>query len=123
MKIIKESELKTNVEYCVEWDCPWEPGSGWSFDCDKNGNVLKPNENLDKLKSGKLEGIYKGIKKYSWTYLESAIGKCDCGCEVELHDPLDNVCSNCGECFNSSGQNVTPSWKCDNQGNPYDCEF
>ena len=123
MKIIKESKLKTNVEYSLEWESTWEPGSGWSFDCDKDGNVFKPNENLDKLKSGELEGVYKGVKRRSWSYLESAIGKCDCGCEIELHDPLDNVCGRCGECYNSSGEKVVPSWECDEQGNPYDYEF
>lgn len=48
-----------------------------------------------------------------------AEGFCTCGTLVMLSDPLDNVCDNCGRCYNSSGQMVTPSWQCDEQGEPY----
>lgn len=48
-----------------------------------------------------------------------AVGQCHCGREVLLDDPLDNVCNNCGRCYNMSGQEVTPSWDCDEEGNPY----
>ena len=48
--------------------------------------------------------------------------ECICGQEIELYDPLDNVCDDCGQCYNAFGQQVTPSWECDDQGNPYDGE-
>lgn len=47
-----------------------------------------------------------------------AVARCTCGAEVDLGHPLDNVCDACGRCFNMSGQEVTPSWQCDEQGNP-----
>jgi hypothetical protein len=47
-----------------------------------------------------------------------AEGRCNCGKMVILDDPLDNQCD-CGRCYNSGGQEVTPSWECDEQGNPY----
>ena len=122
MKIIKNSQIKTNVEYCLEYDCTLKPGSGWSFDCDKNGKVFKPNENLEKIKNGEIEAVYKGIKKYSWNYFECAVGKCECGHVIDLYDPLDNFCT-CGLCYNSSGQLVTPSGDCDEAGHPYDYDY
>lgn len=45
---------------------------------------------------------------------------CACGHTVVLSDPLDNICDFCQRCYNMSGQEVTPSWECDAQGNPYD---
>lgn len=53
-------------------------------------------------------------------YREPAIARCSCGARITLSDPLDNECGSCGRCCNSSGQEVVPSWDCDEQGNPYD---
>ena len=52
-----------------------------------------------------------------------AIARCTCGAEVELRDPLDNVCDACDKCYNLSGQEVIPSWECDDQGEPYDIDY
>ena len=53
------------------------------------------------------------------TWVEPATGKCSCGAEVVLSDPLDNVCPSCGRCYNSSGQAVSPSWDYDESGEPF----
>jgi hypothetical protein len=45
-----------------------------------------------------------------------AVGKCPCGTEVYLHDPLNNRCSGCGSWYNSSGQHVRPSWEFNDDG-------
>tara|TARA_R110002020_G_scaffold63232_2_gene169051 strand:+ start:267 stop:590 length:324 start_codon:yes stop_codon:yes gene_type:complete len=98
------------------------PTAGFGFACDEHGN-LEPidnpygKENREGCLSGKFDVIDKGIEKYVNRYCEPAIGKCSCGEELALHDPLDNQCD-CGKCYNSSGQLVTPSWECDEQGNP-----
>ena len=52
-----------------------------------------------------------------------AIARCTCGESIELSDPLDNTCYDCGRTFNSSGQEVTPSWQCDRQGNPFERDY
>ena len=46
----------------------------------------------------------------------------DCGAEVTLLHGLDNDCD-CGACYNLSGQRVTPSSECDEQGHPFDHDF
>ncbi len=123
MEIIKANEFKRNVEYSREF--AHEQG-GYSFPCNSKGEPLKfspsSKKHWDQCISGELEVEDRGIKKYVSFYRSPAVGKCDCGREVELYDPLDNFCG-CGECYNSSGQRVTPSSDCDDQGNPYECEF
>jgi hypothetical protein len=60
------------------------------------------------------------IKERHADYHKSpAEGQCHCGCIVVLDNPLDNLCE-CGLCYNMSGQRVTPSWECDDQGNPFE---
>ena len=128
MEIIKQPEHKRTVLYTREFDDAKNPnsGRGFSFDCDENGEVFRFNENAFQCFLECIEGkhcvIDKGLKKHDTFYRSPAIGKCDCGREIELYDPLDNFCG-CGECYNSSGQRVTPSSDCDDQGNPYESEF
>jgi hypothetical protein len=60
----------------------------------------------------------KIVKHRHQDYARSpAEGRCNCGRIVVLEDPLDNFCD-CGRCYNSSGQEVTASSQCDDQGNP-----
>jgi hypothetical protein len=58
-------------------------------------------------------------------WMEPATGVCQCGAQMVLSDPLDNLCF-CGRCYNMSGQEVTPSWECygglDGTGEPIDGE-
>ena len=37
---------------------------------------------------------------------EYAVLECDCGNELDLRDPLDNTCDQCGRNYNMSGQLV-----------------
>lgn len=53
-------------------------------------------------------------------FIDPAMARCHCGSEICLADALDNTCDDCGRTYNMSGQEVTPSWQCDAQGNPYD---
>ena len=114
--------MREDVTYsrCFVWKDM--PTAGFGFPCDEHGN-LEPTdnpyakENREGCLSGKFDVIDKGIEKYVNRYREPAIGKCECGAELTLNDPLDNHCE-CGRCYNSSGQSVTPSSECDEQGNP-----
>lgn len=58
-------------------------------------------------------------QRHAHYYKSPAEARCTCGALIELPDALDNECA-CGRCYNMAGQQVTPSWKCDEQGNPYE---
>ena len=121
MEIIRHSEMREDVTYSRSFVWKDMPTAGFGFPCDEHGN-LEPTdnpfakENLEGCLSGKFDVIDKGIEKCVNRYREPAIGKCECGVELTLNDPLDNYCE-CGRCYNSSGQKVTPSSECDEQGN------
>jgi hypothetical protein len=125
MEIIKQPTRKSRTEYTRDFNYSSDKDSGYSFPCDIKGKLLAlepaSQKNYEKIKSSE-DIIDGGVNISTSWWWEPAIGKCDCGREVELHDPLDNFCG-CGECYNSSGQRVTPSSDCDDQGNPYDSEF
>ncbi len=36
------------------------------------------------------------------------VGECRCGAEVDLSDPMTNVCSECGRLYNGYGQELRP---------------
>jgi len=38
----------------------------------------------------------------------SRIGTCHCGAEIDLTDPMTNVCECCGRMYNSCGQELRP---------------
>jgi len=126
MEIIKEAQRKSITEYTREYTYASDKNSGYSFPCDSKGNLLSSRteelrKNYEKIK-GSENIIDDGVHISTSWWSEPAVGKCECGSKVELHDPLDNFCR-CGQCYNSSGQRVTPSGECDEQGNPYDLDY
>ena len=38
------------------------------------------------------------------SYVEPAVGRCHCGHDVYLHNPLNNECENCHRWYNMMGQ-------------------
>lgn len=107
MKIIKHRERieQTRFFWCFEWKN--SPGSGFSLDCDKDGNLLNNNHENYNEKCNNTELINKGIKSHSWTYTEPAVGECNCcGNEVILQG-FTNTCE-CGRDYNSAGQQLAP---------------
>ena len=122
MEIITQREAKTEKHH--NRDFATGEGSGYSFPCSKEGVIATPEhpegrENLRKCLAGELDVEDEGVVSWTNHWTESAVGKCSCGREVVLSDPLDNSCD-CGLCYNSGGQQVVPSWECDAQGNPDD---
>jgi len=98
-----------------------------------NSEALNPSANIFRVvdtKSGKTSTVVrvKAETEFSEPYIntfrshwvEPAVGRCSCGREVVLSDPLDNECE-CGACYNMSGQAVIPSRCCDDRGEPIDC--
>jgi len=37
--------------------------------------------------------------------------ECSCGCEVVLQSTMENVCPECGNKFNGSGQKLRDDWR------------
>ena len=123
--ITRERKHVTDTYYVLEYDYnDSEPGHGFSFDCDEVGMVDLANmgdmgkENYNECIAGTNNTHFVGKIKRENSYWEPAELKCGCGETVYLHNPLDNHCD-CGQCFNMSGQQVTPSSQCDAQGVPY----
>lgn len=111
MEIIKEAKRVTNKTYALDFEYRNESGSGFSFDCDKHGNLKELNpeamENYQKCVSGEYDVVFNGVKEYSNTYTEPAEGKCDCGQLVTLYG-FTNTCEGCGADYNSAGQFLAP---------------
>lgn len=113
------------VEFFRNFHWRGDNGAGFSFDCDKDGNVdveaMHPygRENYAKCLSGEYDVVDLGVNESRRTVRVPARGECRCGRIVNLANGLDNECE-CGRCYNSSGSEVVPSWKCDEQGEPYD---
>lgn len=126
MDIIKHSGHEP--EYSLFFEQAKRPGSGFSFLCDKEGNVfldrLQPieRENLEKCLKGEYEVIAPCVKSES--YWRPAVGRCECGEELELQSSWANTCK-CGREYNMSGQLLAPrnqweeSWDDDNPHLPW----
>lgn len=96
--------------YCLGFAYDDDPGAGFSFDCDKDGNIdvaaMNPaaRENYEACLSGFAQGEAvhaTGVADFSYTYTGPLILGCSCGREVAL-DGFTNTCE-CGRDYNSSG--------------------
>jgi hypothetical protein len=116
MKIIRHRDTKTSVLFQRMFDYVDQPGSGFWFPCDEQGQVdvdqLHPcaRESYQGCLSGAVDGkpmADKGVRKIENTYHEPAIGECVCGAEVVL-DGFTCTCHGCGRDYNSAGQLLAP---------------
>lgn len=111
--IIKERKRieTSNNQVAFRWrDCP---GAGFSFDADKDFNVLTDRlhplglENYRKCIDGThdVDGPFK--ETYRNAYMEPADLLCDCGETVQLYGNT-NTCPKCHRDYNMSGQLLAP---------------
>jgi hypothetical protein len=118
MEIISPRHWEHHKHFALLFEYDNMPGAGFSFDCDRQGNVL-PNdlnpdhwETLAACQSGSIDGraIHcAGVKDYSSDVAVPAVGRCSsCGRAVELFDPLTNACEGCGALYNGFGQELAP---------------
>jgi len=116
MKIIRKRERITNITYYRSFDWRDEPGSGFNFPCDKDGNIdididlMQPagKENYHKCINAEYDVIDNGIEIYNNSYMQPAIGICSiCKTEVQLYSST-NTCEKCGTDYNLFGQELTP---------------
>jgi len=110
MRIISHRKTIHSVSYNHLFSWVDNTDSGFSFDCDKEGNVLQGKfgpaaDNYRKCKDGTYNVIDKGIVEYSHHYNEPAVGECNhCQKEVVL-SRFTNTCE-CNMDYNMSGQEL-----------------
>lgn len=87
--------------------------SGYSFDCDKEGNIAtlklckEALDNLEACRNGSLGCVDGGVTEVAWSWTEPTVGICEeCGLDVEF-DNFTNICE-CGADYNMSGQLLAP---------------
>ena len=113
MKIIQHREYETCTEHKRWFSWRDDPGAGFSFHCDEQGNVdveslpTAARENYQRRIDGTYNVRDDGVRTNRWEYTHSAIGLCDCGEEVYL-DGFTNTCYECGADYNMSGQRLAP---------------
>lgn len=109
-QIIRKRERKTNTWYEINFYCGGEICSG--YQCDKDGNILK-DKNTDCAYKNYLKDIDNPnlkhcVNKYSQSYTENPLFRCDCGEEFELYNEYMSACEcpKCGQWVNLFGQNL-----------------
>lgn len=89
------------------------PGSGFAFDCDASGQVNTASLGEDALANYERcrnDATLKGyVATHRHSYIEDAVGRCECGASVRLRDPLTNHCA-CGRAYNMAGQEVIANY-------------
>lgn len=115
------------VEYSLEF--LREDTSGFSFPCDKDGNVFPleypaAKENLEWCMANADTFDWHGVRKYTRLVKEPAHGTCSCGAEVFLYDQYLGACPcpECGRWYNLFGQELTDPiyWETDDD---YDSDY
>jgi hypothetical protein len=112
-KIIKEAETVHTTAYYLQYDYNGHDGWGFSFKCDKDGNVDLDNMNEAAKKNyfdcvaGLNNTNCKGILKHNSSYKNPAILLCDCKRQVVLSG-FTNTCDRCGLDYNWNGQMLAP---------------
>lgn len=115
LTVIEESKLieGTYYEMCF-WYADHKGTWGFSFECDKKGNLLPfKNEdaeaNYHKCLTGDVNGhkVLPGvIRDTDYSYYTKTVAKCHCGSKIVLAN-FTNTCD-CGRDYNSSGQELAP---------------
>lgn len=111
-KIIQESEIIKGTEYFHNFDYHGQINCGFSFPCDKDGNILADNmatvgiDNYNKCINGTFDMVDRGVQSNAYVYREPAVAECEvCESDVALVDAMSNYCD-CGAEYNLSGQRV-----------------
>ena len=119
-EIIQQRYQVEQVEYNREYGYPEDDidhkGQGYSFPCDKNGEIfydklsLPGSENLLRcltlVEAGVLLDL--GRQEDKWTYWVPAIAKCECGNQFELNSTWLNTCDKCHGDHDGNGHRLAP---------------
>ena len=113
MKIIKEARRHYEQEYQVSYTWRDDPGAGFGFRADGDGNVdveslPEPARcNYEACISGEFDVTGPEIQTLSWAWTEPARGRCVCGNVVELSG-FTNGCDRCGRDYDIRGNELAP---------------
>ena len=112
IKIISPRKRVECVKYALVFRYIDDPGAGFSFPCDETGRVLDSLppagwKNLQKCVNNEIPVKRLGVQKYTWDYMEPAVGICKCGRRVTLDSAMVNPCD-CGRAYNGFGQELAP---------------
>lgn len=112
-KFIKQSEIVETITYTREYRYKDMPSAGFTFDCDRHGNVETSEfsavglANYTKCSEGKDPNlVYEGVQSHEHRYRTAAVVACEhCQRHVELHQ-WTNKCD-CGAFYNGAGQRLS----------------
>lgn len=114
MIIKRERQRVEMVDYSHEYVYKTDRHSGFTFPCNKDGDLLKLTPeaiaNYERVKNDD-NFIDLGIVKSYWTDIKPRIGICEsCGNDVELTDQYCGAtsCGKCGSWYNLNGQRLNP---------------
>jgi hypothetical protein len=109
---VKREQWIEIPQYQLRFEFVGRPGSGFFFDCDKNGKLqpLAPagQESYHRCVSNThpTPVVSLGIQCWTHRYREPAVLLCDCGQKLSLSDGMTNECT-CGRFYDGSGQSLS----------------
>lgn len=112
MKVTKHRQHHTETRHFLAFVWTNDPGAGFGFECDDQGNVDEPSMNPSSLANYRncIDGTFDvrrtGFTSQEHSWIEPAEGICCCGRTVVL-DGFTCPCE-CGRDYNSSGQLLAP---------------
>lgn len=106
-------EARTEREYSYQLYFPTFSSGGYSFPCDRDGNVLELNpaaeSNYQKCISGEIETKDCYVVDYVKHYSIPKKCRCTCGNELEMYPDSEGlVYCYCGSTYNGQGQSIRP---------------
>lgn len=111
IEIIQRRKRVESVTHSLIFESKDMPGAGWAPPCDADGNLLGNEHASKEQREAEMAAIIAAgehhaprIETYRSSYVEPAVGRCTCGCEVTLSDPLNNECERCHRWYNMMGQ-------------------
>ena len=126
--LLTRSSHEKIVEYQYVYERDGEPGCGYSFDCDKDGNItIKDNvhwqSNYDNCVRGVDDNGQKlidlGIRRDERTVYNPPVYQCSCG-STFVGDG-DSKCE-CGQWYNAGGQMLDAhAMECSAYAQGFDC--
>lgn len=114
LKNIIPRHTEEHTEYHIEFTN--EERGGFSFDADKNGNIILTNDDqranyqyaMEHPKEFTVQ--FNEFVKRKFTYTVPAVGTCSCGNTVTLENEYQGACQcdKCGQWYNLFGQELIP---------------
>ena len=113
LKIVHYQKTIKIEKYSVVYEWILEPGAGFDFPCDKDGNIYfsqfteEQEADYAECEFGDNSHLIvcKGIEDTSTTEILPAIALCYCGSQLPLRSNR-NECANCLEVFNQLGEKI-----------------